>query len=250
MYDAEDAWFAKDFPRARQCFQRILHVRPTHQAANERMAELFFIDGLQAEGLRHFDRLVQPPEFPIIDFRAAGACLITNRFEKGLALAKRFLQRTEDDGRMDGPRAKARLIHAECRRLAKANRRLERQADRLTHPDERAAPDIQRQGRRLQPAAVVPGESAPAAAHAAPDRRAPPPPPMKTVAAMAEPLPAPPPVPDLPTFPNFDVGDVGVEFTVDQSAFPEAWTQEDIAPAADVALRLRYAELRLQKGLR
>ena len=49
-------------------------VRPTHQAANERMAELFFIDGLQAEGLRHFDRLVAPPEFPIIDFRAAAAC--------------------------------------------------------------------------------------------------------------------------------------------------------------------------------
>jgi SNF2 family DNA or RNA helicase len=41
------------------------------------MAELFFIDGLQAEGLQHFDRLVGPPEFPIIDFRAAAACLIT-----------------------------------------------------------------------------------------------------------------------------------------------------------------------------
>jgi len=68
------------------------------------------------------------------------------------------------------------------------------------------------------------------------------------MAATAEPLPAPPPVPDLPTFPNFDAGDIGVEFTVDRSAFPEAWTQQDIAPAADVALRLRYAELRLQKG--
>ena len=68
MYDAEDAWLAKDFPRARRCFQRILHVRPTHQAANERMAELLFIDGLQAEGLRHFDRLVDPPEFPSSTF--------------------------------------------------------------------------------------------------------------------------------------------------------------------------------------
>jgi hypothetical protein len=71
MYDAEEAWFAKDFARARRCFQRILHVRPTHQAANERMAELCFIDGLHPEGLQHFDRLVGPPEFPIIDFRAA-----------------------------------------------------------------------------------------------------------------------------------------------------------------------------------
>lgn len=205
MSDAEDAWFAKDFARARQCVQRILNVRPTHQAANERLAELFFIDGLQAEGLRHFDRLVQPPAFPIIDFRAAGACLITNRFEQGAALAKRFLHRTEDDGRMDDPRAKARLIHAECRRLANSNRGLARQPDRRTHLDERAAPDIRRQVRRLQPAHVVPGESAPAAAHAALGRRAPPPAPMEAVAAMAEPLPAPPPIPDLPTFPNFDV---------------------------------------------
>ena len=88
MYEAEDAWFAKDFRRARLCFLRILHVRPTHQAANERMAELFFIDGLQAEGLRHFDRLVQAPDFPIIDFRAAGACLITGGFDQGAELAK------------------------------------------------------------------------------------------------------------------------------------------------------------------
>jgi hypothetical protein len=98
MYDAEDAWLAKDFPRARRCFLRILHVRPTHQAANERMAELFFIDGLQAEGLQHFDRLVAPPEFPIIDFRAAAACLITERFDQGVELAQRFLQRAADDG--------------------------------------------------------------------------------------------------------------------------------------------------------
>ena len=46
------------------------------------MAELFFIDGLQAEGLRHFDRLVAPPSL-IIDFRAAAACLITERFDQG-----------------------------------------------------------------------------------------------------------------------------------------------------------------------
>jgi hypothetical protein len=104
-YDAEDAWLAKDFLRAQRCFQRILHVRPTHQAANERMAELLFIDGLQAEGLRHFDRLVGPPEFPIIDFRAAAACLITERFDQGAELAHRFLRRTEDDGLMDAPRA-------------------------------------------------------------------------------------------------------------------------------------------------
>ena len=233
MYDAEDAWFAKDFPRARRCFQRILHVRPTHQAANERMAELLFIDGLQSEGLRHFDRLVAPPEFPIIDFRAAAACLITERFDQGATLAQRFLRRTEDDGLMDDPRAKARLIQAECRRLAKTKRHLARQGDLLTRGDRRAA--------------VHTREPMSAGTHPALGRRALPPAPEAAPAAIPEALPAPP-VLDLPPFPSLDVGDIAVEFTFDQSGFPEAWTHEEVAPAADVALRLRYAELRLQKG--
>jgi hypothetical protein len=70
---------------------------------------------------------------------------------------------------------------------------------------------------------------------------------VSTPAAIPEPLPAPP-VLDLPPVPILDVADIGVEFTFDQSGFPEAWTHEEVAPAADVALRLRYAELRLQKG--
>ena len=97
MFEAEDAWHARDFARARQCFQRVLRMRPTHQAANERMAELDFIDGQQLDGLAHFDRLVAPPEFPIIDFRAAAACLIAGRFEQGEELATRFLQRTRGE---------------------------------------------------------------------------------------------------------------------------------------------------------
>jgi SNF2 family DNA or RNA helicase len=47
---------------------------------------------------------------------------------------------------------------------------------------------------------------------------------------------------------SLDVADISVEFTFDQSGFPDGWTPRDVAPAADVALRLRYAELRLQKG--
>jgi superfamily II DNA or RNA helicase len=246
MDDAEDAWFAKDFPRARRCFLRILHVRPSHQAANERMAELFFIDGLQAEGLRHFDCLVEPPEFPIIDFRAAAACLITGRFEQGAELARRFLQRSEDDGRMDDPRTKARLIHAECRRLTRANRHLVRQADLLTRRDQRAPAYKQRQDRPGPSISVVSREPV-AAAHAARGTRSLPSSAVAARAAMPEPLPAPP-VLDLPPFPSLDVADIGVEFTFDPSGFPDVWTHGDVAPAADVVLRLRYAELRLQKG--
>jgi superfamily II DNA or RNA helicase len=247
MYDAEDAWFAKDFPRARRCFERILHVRPTHQAANERMAELLFIDGLQAEGLRHFERLVEPPEFPIIDFRAAAACLITERFDRGASLSQRFLRRTEDDGLMDAPRAKARLIRAECRRLARTKRHLTRQGDLLSRGDTRAAVHTRRQDRPGPPIPRVSREPLSAAAHPALGRPALPRSPVAAPVAMSEPLPAPP-VLDLPPFPILDVADIGVEFTFDQSGFPEPWTPEEVAPAADVALRLRYAELRLQKG--
>ena len=247
MYDAEDAWFAKDFPRARRCFERILHVRPTHQAANERLAELLFIDGLQAEGLRHFERLVEPPEFPIIDFRAAAACLITECFDRGASLAQRFLRRTEDDGLMDAPRAKARLIRAECRRLAKTKRHLPRQGDLLSRGDTRAAVHTRRQDRPGPPIPRVSREPLSAAAHPALGRPALPRSPVAAPVAMSEPLPAPP-VLDLPPFPILDVADIGVEFTFDQSGFPEPWTPEEVAPAADVALRLRYAELRLQKG--
>lgn len=248
MDDAEDAWFAKDFARARQCFQRILRVRPTHQAANERMAELLFIDGLHAEGLRHFDRLVQPPEFPIIDFRAAGACLITDRFDQGADLAKRFLRRTEDDGLMDGPRAKARLIRAECLRLAKANRHLARQAGLLTRPDERAAPGGRRMASRVQPTPPVPRAPAPVTLWPSSDPFLPLSSRAEAPAAKAEPVAASPPLPDLPPFPNLDFAGIDLEFTFDRSGFPESWTPEGVAPAHDVALRLRYAELRLQKG--
>ncbi len=247
MYDAEEAWFAKDFPRARRCFQRILHVRPTHQAANERMAELFFIDGLQPEGLQHFDRLVEPPEFPIIDFRAAAACLITGRFAQGVALAQRFLQRTEDDGRMDDPRVKARLICAECRRLARAKRPLAQQADRLTRRSERAPAHKQRRERPGSPIAGVSRAPVSAAAHPAPAGGALPLLHVAAPVAMSEPLPAPS-ILDLPPFPSLDVADISVEFTFDQAGFPEVWTQGGVAPAADVALRLRYTDLRLQKG--
>jgi len=49
-------------------FEREIHERVergegvTAELLDERMAELFFIDGLQAEGLQHFDRLVAPPQ--------------------------------------------------------------------------------------------------------------------------------------------------------------------------------------------
>ena len=247
MFDAEDAWFAKDYPSARRCFQRILHVRPTHQAANERMAELFFIDGLQADGLLHFDRLVGPPEFPFIDFLAAAACLITDRFDDGAELAKRFLQRTNDDGQMDAPRARARLIQAECRRLTKATRHLARQADRLAREDRSATAQNRRRDRLAPSIPAVSPEPVLVAADPALSGRAIPPSPVAVPAAMPEPRPLSPNL-DLPPFPSLDVADIREEFTFDQSGFPDTWVHGDVAPAADVALRLRYTELRLQKG--
>src|SRR5262249_27830492 len=176
----------------------------------------------EAEGLRHFDRLVDPPECPIIDFRAAAACLITNRFEQGAALARRFLQRTEDDGRMDDARAKARLIHAECRRLNKPMRRFARQANLPTGGDKHAAVHDRRQARLGPRIGRLSRESPPAPARSASGRRARPPSPVAALPTTPEPLPAPP-VLDLPSFPSLDVSDICVEFTFDRSGFPDLW---------------------------
>jgi hypothetical protein len=172
---------------------------------------------------------------------------MTERFDQGAMLAQRFLQRTEDDGLMDDPRAKARLVHAECRRLTKAKRHVARQAELLARGDKRAAVHNRRQDRPGQPSPGVAREPVSAPARPALGRRTLPPSPVVTPAALPEPLPAPP-VLDLPPFPTLDVADICVEFTFDQSGFPEVWAHGDVAPAADVALRLRYAELRLQKG--
>ena len=68
-----------------------------------------------------------------------------------------------------------------------------------------------------------------AAAYPALGRRALRPVPVSTPAAIPEPLPAPP-VLDLPPFPILDVADIGVEFTFDQSGFPEAWTMKRSRP--------------------
>src|SRR5262249_2019982 len=104
-----------------------------------------------------------------------------------------------------------------------------------------------RQDRPGPPIRRVSRESAPAPAHSASGRRARPPSPVAALPTTPEPLPAPP-VLDLPSFPSLDVSDICVEFTFDRSGFPALWAHADVAPAADVALRLRYAELRLQKG--
>jgi hypothetical protein len=114
----------------------------------------------------------------------------------------------------------------------------------LSRRDPHAAAHNGRQHRRVLTTTGVSRESAPAPA---PGRRALPPSPGPAPAAIPEALPGPP-VLDLPPFPILDIGNIAVEFTFDQSGFPDVWTHQDVAPAADVALRRRYAELRLQKG--
>jgi len=245
IYDAEEAWAARDFPSARRLFERVLHLRPTHQFSNERMAELCFMEERQAEGLSYFDRLVQPPEWPVMDYRAAVACLLTSRFDLGAVLAARFLARTRSEPDTDRLLANARLIQADCRRLAKAAGRrtpetvLPAQSRKPAvsakrHDDTRGrASESQKQ--TLSPKEGGPTSASPVAG-AKPDPRS------------AETLNPPPAAPDLPPFPDLTLPDVGVEFTFDRAGFPEAWTEEHTSSAADVGLRLRYAELRLQKG--
>ena len=57
------------------------------------------------------------------------------------------------------------------------------------------------------------------------------------------------PVPaDLPPFPGVALPEVRLDLDVDRNAFPDQVTDEDLTSVTDVALRVRYAELRMQKG--
>jgi SNF2 family DNA or RNA helicase len=53
---------------------------------------------------------------------------------------------------------------------------------------------------------------------------------------------------DLPAFVDVALPEVRLDLDVDRSAFPNQITDTDVTSVTDVALRVRYAELRLQKG--
>ena len=73
LWDADAAWNQRDYEHAQRLLEKILHIRPNHRTAHERLAELHFAAGRSEAGLTHYDRLSQPPEWPVLTYQAAVA---------------------------------------------------------------------------------------------------------------------------------------------------------------------------------
>ncbi|MEO7274137.1 MAG: tetratricopeptide repeat protein, partial [Vicinamibacterales bacterium] len=69
LFEADAGVRAGDPASARRLLEKILRLRPTHQGANERMADLCFVEKRFADGLTHYERLIEPPDWPPLIFR-------------------------------------------------------------------------------------------------------------------------------------------------------------------------------------
>lgn len=239
LYEAESAWDAGNVEQARRLFEQILRIRPNHETANEYLADLHFKAQRFEMGLVHYDRLSRSPDWPAVIYNAAFACFRTGRFDQGWTLADEYLRRTVHQAQFKRPHAMARVLRDECAKAAKraaaAARRdaravNTRAASVKTDPAEGASAGDSDASPRLNASPVVP-----LAASAAPHGPGP---------AETADLPAL----SLPPFPELAVPEIPIEFEVDRGGFPAHVRSTDFAPADEVQLRRRYAELRLQKG--
>ena len=234
---------------ARRSLEKIVRIRPTHQAANERLAELYFVERRFAEGLTHYDRLLQNPEWLPVTYQAAVACLSVGRFDQGRAIAADFLKASRSETGLAQLRADAKLVRDECARLAKRENR-QRDDEARDHTPAQRARDISTTGQGAGRAR--PGTTRPVRL---PKTAAPPVGPIADRAVTAAPAAADATMigdrsssAELPAFAGVALPDVRLELDVDRSAFPNQITDADLTSVTDVALRVRYAELRLQKG--
>ncbi len=249
LFEADAAWNARDMTGARRLLEKILRVRPTHQAASERLAELCFIERRFAEGLTHYDRLLQRPDWLPLTYQAAVACLRMGRFDRGRAMAADFLEATRSETGLAQLRADAKMVRDECARLAK------REDGRgYVEPRDRkpagTVPEIKRPGQGAGPArhgttrpVSLPKTAAPPAGPGADRPAIAAPAAANATTTRDRPVPA-----DLPPLPGVPLPEVRLDLDVDRSAFPDQVTDQDLTSVTEVAFRVRYAELRLQKG--
>jgi superfamily II DNA or RNA helicase len=246
LFEADAAWNARDMTGARRSLEKILRIRPTHQAANERLAELCFVDRRFGEGLTHYNRLLQNPEWLPVIYQAAVACLSVGRFDQGRSIAADFLKATRSDTGLAQLRADAKLVRDECARLAKRPNRHSDDEPRDGKPTQTAREIVTagqgaRPARRgtTRPVSLLKTAAPPAGPIA--ERRV-------TAAPAATLIADRPASADLPAFVDVALPEVRLDLDVDRSAFPNQITDTDVTSVTDVALRVRYAELRLQKG--
>ena len=244
FYAAVWAWNHRDHEHARQLLEKILRIRPNHHAAHERLAELDFAAGRFEAGLAHYHNLSQPPEWPVLTYHAAVANARMGRFDRGRPLLDEFLRSTSRQPEFGQLRANARSFRREWAKLA---RKEAARGARLTDTEQALLPldEAIDAAATRRPSTRLPGQPAGSLAPPATQAGA------GTPAATGNPTPAgvhKSPVPDVPAFPDEVVPEVPVVFEIDRAGFPETITATGLAPAGEVVLRRRYAELRLQKG--
>ena len=255
--EAQWAWDGGDVPTARRLLDKLLRVRPNHQRAHEHLAELHFAAGRFEEGLAHYERLLQPPEWPPLSYQAAVASFRAGRFDRCRTLIDEFVRQTRRRPEFKLLRAMARTVRQEC---IKATRHAATRATGEGRP--RAAQaglfeDLDLDAPDLMARSSVsprhPDRAQSELASAVPratsrSRQAGPEDPTRSARGAPTPAGVPASVPDLPPFPEVAVPEVRVQFEVDRGSFPQSVATTDIAPVREVLLRRDYTALRLQKG--
>ncbi len=238
LWDADAAWNQRDYEHARRLLEKILHIRPNHRTAHERLAELHFTAGRSEAGLTHYDRLSQPPEWPVLTYQAAVANARLARFDRSRPLLDEFLKATSRQPEFKPLRASARALRQQWARLARQPAaRAARRPHGVSPPSD---PDGQLKLPTMRVAGERPASLAPTAAHAEGH--------AQTGAGHTGSRADDPAMPSLPTFPDAVLPEPPVVVEIDRAGFPGTITATDLAPVSEVLLRHRYAELRLQKG--
>ncbi len=255
LVEAELAFELRELDRAQRLLEKIVRIRPNHQAANELLADLHFRAGNDTAGLTHYERLAQPPAWPPLMLQAAAVWSGLGQYVKSVSVLDELLQvaqsRPELGNLRDQAQALKRLWAPFARRQGATEKRAARvaaragaQAAAATAPSP-AKVSAEARIARTSPTALEtfapallpfdPLSDSPSVARSPAEAATP----VHPVESRAD---------DLPPFPDVPLPPIAVDLEVIRDGFPDRMTAAEIAPIGDVLLRLDYAALRLQKG--
>src|SRR5205823_6293398 len=105
----------------RRLLEKILKIRPNHPEALELIADTCFRLERFDEGLAYYERLRDPPDWPLVTYAAAVAALKTGRLEQCKTWIAEFLEETRGDKEYTENRRAARELAKEVDRRIKAS---------------------------------------------------------------------------------------------------------------------------------
>jgi len=264
VMEAEAAWHeAGDREAARRLLEKALRIHPGSQEAHAGLADLDIRAGRFAEGFSHYERLVDPTQWPHLVYMASVAAYQIARFDEAHALAKEYLRLADGDPELEGIRSQAHQIADSARALARrkpaptpaepAPRRDARghhppmDTGRVRRPSAREDADRQEMRRDVR-SAVPAGQDTHLVALRQETSRW-----RRGDRFVADTIGSgqreadPALNPQLPEFPAITLPPFTVQYEIDGQSFLKGAAHE-VGTLADVLLRRDYAELRLQQG--